>query len=57
MALLQASDKSGVAPVKPLSILCHTCKLRKDCIFTVDPNGKPQCADCAYERGHNIDGR
>lgn len=34
---------------------CHTCKLRKDMLFTVDANGRPQCADCARAEGHPVD--
>jgi hypothetical protein len=33
---------------------CHTCRERKGGLFTVDVNGRPQCADCARKAGKPI---
>lgn len=35
--------------------LCHTCKLRKTGLFTVDVYNNPQCADCARAQNRPID--
>lgn len=40
---------------KPTPQACHTCKQRKEGLFTMDPNGRPQCAGCARAAGNPID--
>jgi hypothetical protein len=34
--------------------LCHTCKERKEGLFTVDVYGKPMCYDCAVAAGRMV---
>ena len=46
------TTSGGLVGQKPL--LCHTCKERKHGLFTIDPYGNPQCADCAAARGRPI---
>lgn len=35
--------------------LCHTCKERKQGLFTVDAYANPMCADCARAAKRPID--
>lgn len=47
-------DAQGKAPRK--LPVCHTCLERKEGLFTLDSNGKPQCGDCANRQGRPIPG-
>lgn len=55
MAVLQQNKgeppQSGQGKPQP----CNQCRERKTGLWTVDPNGKPICADCARKMGRPID--
>lgn len=49
-------DKTGVVTTASMAkpMLCHYCRERKLGPFTVSPENKPTCADCAAKMGKPI---
>ena len=43
---LRVEYKGTTSDMKSKPNLCHTCRERKEGLFTVDVYGKPMCYDC-----------
>lgn len=55
MALIKVQEGGSGNPPQKLPI-CHVCGLRKPGLFTINPQGKQECEDCAAARGKPIGG-
>lgn len=55
MALVTNKSFNGTTTAPKLPV-CHTCLERKAGLFTLGPDGKPQCGDCAAGQGKPIPG-
>jgi len=51
---LRVEYKGTTSETKGKPNLCHTCKERKDGIFTTDVYMKPMCYDCAVKAGRMV---